>query len=158
MPLLSVFQFLERTRKSGVLTVELPGETIRFGIASGCVQSCISSAPVAGERVGDLAVAAGIVDSEAVEKAVREMGVDKAQRDGRGLGDALVQRGLMTNGQLLELLEDQVRRRFRRACATHTASYAFTAGDAESSDGRMQIAPMELNPRPPPGPGRRWND
>ncbi|MEZ6037991.1 MAG: DUF4388 domain-containing protein [Planctomycetota bacterium] len=148
MPLLSVFQFLERTRKSGVLTVELPGETIRFGVASGCVRSCLSSAPVAGERVGDLVVSAGIADSEIVEAAMRKISATKAPRDGRKLGDLLVQQGVLTNGQLQELLEDQTRQRFRRACATHTASYAFAAAEPESTDGRVQIAPTELNHRP----------
>ncbi|MCB9877646.1 MAG: DUF4388 domain-containing protein [Planctomycetes bacterium] len=147
MPLLSVFQFLERTRKSGLLTVELSGETIRFGIAGGCVQSCLSSAPVAGERIGDLIVAAGLSDAATIEAAARELLADNAARDGRALGDMFVQRGLLTNGQLLELLEAQARQRFRRACGTRGASYAFAAGDPARTDGRMRVAPMELNHR-----------
>ena len=50
-----------------------------------------------------------------------------------------------TTDEIMDALETQARRRFRRACDAEEASYHFVAGTARRTDGRIRIAPMELS-------------
>jgi hypothetical protein len=140
MPLLSVFQFLGRMRKSGVLTVRLVGETMTFEFENGSVQSCLSSTMARGERLGDLLVESKACTREALSRFIARFGKTAKHQ----VGELIVREGLVTNGQVLEALELQVRRRFARACKTPEATYEFHDGQPRRSDGRVRITPAEL--------------
>ena len=139
MPVLSVFQFLGRTRKSGVMTIRLPDETMCFEFENGCVQACKSTQAISGERLGDLLLETTGCNPQDLARLLDGQNAQKAQ-----LGELVVQSGLATNGQVLEALELQVRRRFARACAAPEAQYEFCDGFPNRTDGRVRIAPAEL--------------
>lgn len=148
MPVLSVVQFLGRTRKNGTLRIQLGGETLKFEFENGCVQACTSTKPIRGERLGDLLIETTGCSPQDLSALLKGQTTTAKQ-----LGELVVQAGLASNGQVLEALELQVRRRFTRACEAKNASYEFRDGRPSATDGRVRIAPMELTFQP----GRRPN-
>ena len=148
MPVLSVIQFLGRTRKTGKLRIQLGDETISFEFDNGCVQACTSNKPRRGERLGDLLIETVGCDPNDLAALLKGQPATAKQ-----LGELVVQAGLASNGQVLEALEQQVRRRFARACEAKNASYEFRDGNPGRSDGRVRIAPMELTFQPHRKPG-----
>ncbi|MGE3173751.1 MAG: DUF4388 domain-containing protein [Planctomycetota bacterium] len=139
MPLRSVFQFLSRMRKSGTLRVTLDTEEMTFDLSDGCMVATTSNRPPNAERIGDLLVELGFVDSFDLETFAKEYG------DGlRQLGGALVQNRRITEGQLAEALEQQVARRFRRAIAAPRATYDFRECPRPRGDGRIRIRAFEV--------------
>jgi hypothetical protein len=140
MPLLSVFQFLGRMRKSGTMHVFIGGEILAFEFANGCIQSTASDLCPSGERLGDLLVELGSCSREALEPILAQVGATAVYR----LGQYVVDNGIASNGQVLEALEEQVKRRFRRGCKDVDAAYQFEEGRRPPGDGRIRIAPFEL--------------
>jgi hypothetical protein len=140
MPLLSVFQFLGRTRKSGRLEVRIANEKMVFEFVAGCVQAATTDHVAADERLGDILVERGIVHPRAIADAVAGAG----EAPSRQLAAKLVAAGLITNGHALEALERQVHLRFRRACQSSEAEYEFVEGSGTTGDGRINIMPFEL--------------
>ncbi|MFK7740421.1 MAG: DUF4388 domain-containing protein [Planctomycetota bacterium] len=141
MPVLTVFQFVERMRKSGEMRVDLSGELLRFEFHNGCIQACISNQSMRGERLGDILIECGACTPEELNALMQRIGRCTSMQ----LGDAAVREGIVSNGQILDALERQVRRRFQRACRSANASYEFFEGSASASDGRIRITPMELS-------------
>lgn len=144
MPVLTVFQFVERMRKSGEMRVDVGDETLRFSFDRGFVQDCASTAAPRGERLGDLLVETRAVEAEALNTLVRRLGRCTATQ----FAEAVVREGLVSNGQVIEALELQVKKRFRRACRARDASYEFVEGRTAAAEGRVRIAPMELSHEP----------
>lgn len=140
MPVRSVFQFLGRMRKSGTFTVHIDHEVLTFEFQNGCVVSTTSSQGAPNERLGELLVELGFCERSALEAALQQQ--DAA---GERLGQFVIAERVASNGQVLEALELQVRRRFARACECRDASYEFLEGERLLDDGRIRIAPMELN-------------
>jgi hypothetical protein len=138
MPLRSVFQFLARTRKSGTLHVTLADEQLTFDISDGCLVATSSNKPPRGERTGDLVLELRFADKKDVEPRMAQFG------DGMQFGHSLIQAGRITEGQLLEVLEAQVARRFRRAVAAAKAVYDFREAPGARGHGRIRIRPFEL--------------
>jgi hypothetical protein len=140
MPLLSVFQFLGRMRKSGTVHVFVGGEILAFEFANGCIQSTASDLCPSGERLGDLLIELGFCSREALDPILAQVGATAVYR----LGQYVVDNGIASNGQVLEALEEQVKRRFRRVCKDAEAAYQFEEGRRPPGDGRIRIAPFEL--------------
>ncbi|MFT4515877.1 MAG: hypothetical protein ACI91B_004598 [Planctomycetota bacterium] len=138
MPVHSVFQFIERVRKSGVMRVELADEAITFEFEGGWVHSCRTNNLDKGDRLGDLL--AGVCD----EKELRVLLEQAEAMNNLQIGELIVRSGLVSNGQVLDALEAQIHRRFGRACESAEATYEFVEGVVVKSDGRVRIAPMEL--------------
>jgi hypothetical protein len=128
MPLLSVFQFLGRMRKSGTMFVFSGDEKLAFEFANGLIQSTASDQCPPGERLGELLVERGSCTAETLAPIVARLGVSSTQM----------------LGQVLEGLEDQVKRRFQRVCNDPDVSYQFEEGRRPPGDGRIRIAPFEL--------------
>lgn len=143
MPLLSVFQFLNRTRKSGTLHVEADGEVMTFEFVAGVIEFTTSSRMLPGERLGDILTAMfpGLRDN--LEGFLR---VHEKQLGVRRLGAVLVRQGVASNGQVMEALERQVLLRFRRVTKARLARYRFEEGERVQGDGRIRIRPFELAP------------
>lgn len=138
MPVRSVFQFLERVRKTGVMCVELADEVITFEFEGGWVHSCRTNNQFKGDRLGDLLAGA------CEEKELAAL-LEKAETmNNLQIGELIVRSALVSNGQVLDALETQVRRRFKRVCDSVAATYEFVEGVVNASDGRVRIAPMEL--------------
>ena len=140
MPLLSVFQFIERMRKSGIMTVKLAQETMKFEFDRGCVQSCVTDQPAPKERLGELLLETTNCDRQ----KLRALLADNRGKTPRQIGERVVQAKLATSGQVMAALEAQVRSRFMRARADKNATYSFLDCTQSDTDGRIRIAPMEL--------------
>lgn len=139
MPLRSVFQFVERTRKSGVVLVRLGGETMSFEFDRGFVQACTTDRSDADKRLGDLLVQTGVCSAQDILRLLDEKDDEKLP-----LGERVVRSKMATEGQVMVALEEQVRMRFERACDSESATYEFREGHRAARDGRIRVAPMEL--------------
>lgn len=140
MPLQSVFQFLGRTRKSGTLHVFVEDEILAFEFVNGCIEFTATNRCPVSERLGELLVELGSCTREKLAPVLAKVGVSSANR----LGQLVVEEHIVSNGQVLEALETQVQRRFKRVCEAGEASYEFEAGRRLPGDGRIRIAPFEL--------------
>jgi hypothetical protein len=141
MPLLSVFQFLGRMRKSGTVHVYIQEETLAFEFVNGCIEFTASDRCPVGERLGELLVELGFCSRETLAPILAKVGVSSAHR----LGHLVVASNLVSNGQVLEGLEAQVKRRFQRVCTNPEAAYEFEEGRRLPGDGRIRITPFELS-------------
>lgn len=139
MPLLSVVQFLGRMRKHGVLHVQVGDEDMKFELVNGLVQRTASTKCPPPERLGDLLVELGLCSPAAIE----QIAID-ARAARRPIGDAVLEAGLISHGQLLEVLEQQVHRRFARASKSKTASYWFEEKRCGPTDGRVRVHSKEI--------------
>lgn len=144
MPLLSVFQFLGRMRKSGTVHVRIQDETLAFEFVNGCIEFTASDRCPVTERLGELLVELGFSTREALAPVLAKVGVSSAHR----LGQLVIEDKLVSNGQVLEALELQVKRRFQRVCTHPDAAYEFEEGRRLPGDGRIRIAPFELSFEP----------
>ncbi|MBX3462743.1 MAG: hypothetical protein KF830_06205 [Planctomycetes bacterium] len=144
MPLLSVFQFLGRTRKSGTVHVWIGDETLAFEFVNGCIEFTASNRCPVAERLGELLVELGFATREGLAPVLAKVGVSSAHR----LGHLVVESRLVSNGQVLEALETQVKRRFQRVCSNPEAAYEFEEGRRLPGDGRIRITPFELSFEP----------
>jgi hypothetical protein len=140
MPLLSVFQFLGRMRKTGVMRVTLNNETMTFELVNGCVQLAVSDNSPKDEHLGELLIERGMCTRQAIAPLLAS-----ASASNEKLGNLVIQHKLVTNGQILEALELQVQRRFARACKHLNASYQFDECAPRPTDGRIRITPLELS-------------
>jgi hypothetical protein len=91
------------------------------------------------ERLGELLLERGVCTREAIGPLLTDVGTSNEK-----LGNTVILKKLVSNGQLLETLELQVQRRFARACNCQNASYQFDEGAPRPTDGRIRITPMEL--------------
>lgn len=140
MPLQSVFQFLGRTRKSGTLHVFVEDEILAFEFVNGCIEFTATNRCPVSERLGELLVELGSCTREKLAPVLAKVGVSSANR----LGQLVVEEHIVSNGQVLEALETQVQRRFKRVCEAGEAAYEFESGRRLPGDGRIRIAPFEL--------------
>ena len=140
MPLLSVFQFLGRMRKTGIMRVTLGSETLTFEMVNGCVQLAVSDNSPKDEQLGELLIEQGMCTRQAITPLLAS-----ASSSNEKLGNLVVQQKLVSNGQILEALELQVQRRFARACKNLNASYQFDECAPRPTDGRIRITPLELS-------------
>lgn len=134
LPLASVFQFLSRTHKTGLLRVEAAGETLTFHFAEGRVESSTTDRPQRRDRLGDVLVELGFVGWAEIEPLARS---------GRPLGEELVRAGLLTNERLGEALRLQMQRRFDRIAAAKPARYSFHE-DPSRESGRVSVRAADL--------------
>jgi len=150
MPLVSVFQFLGRTRKSGTLHVNLGEEIVAFEFVNGCIEFTASNQCPVNERLGELLVELGFCTRDRLAPVLAKVGVSSAHR----LGHLVVEERIVSNGQVLEALEAQVLHRYHRVCQFPEAVYEFDPGPRAPGDGRIRIAPFELTMghpwQPPP--------
>jgi Domain of unknown function (DUF4388) len=135
MPVLAVFQYLGRRRKTGTLSVDLTDEKLTFDFGDGSVVRTTTTRSADKERIGDLLIERKFVTMEQLKPYL-----DKASH----LGGACVEAGLVSNGQLMEILELQVLRRFERVVRASEVTYSFKDGRASANDGRIRIRPFEL--------------
>lgn len=138
MPLRSVLQFLSRMRKTGTLWIAMGRERMTIEMIDGCVSGTTSDRPPDAERVGDLLVESGCLRPEELIAYRKKSGGPVP------IGAALVRDGRITEEQLLEALQLQVRRRFQRAVSATAATYSFHEGTRTRGDGRIRIRPFEL--------------
>lgn len=128
MPVLSVFQFLGRMRKTGTLHVHAQNEQFTFTLEQGCIASATTNQEVADERLGDLLVEAEACTREQVDTMIEMMEMTSSS-SGELFGQQAIATGIVTAAQVRKAIETQVRTRFSRACKSTTASYEFFEGE-----------------------------
>lgn len=133
LPMRSVFQFLSRTRKNGMLHVAIGAEKVRFQFVDGCLVGTSSTQSPANEGLGNVLAELGFVDANEVAPIVKQHG-DGRQR----LGSVLLQMGRITHEQLAQAVELQTSRRFHRIVEARHATYEFHA-ESDNGDGGMRI-------------------
>lgn len=142
LPMRSVFQFLSRTRKNGMLHVSLEQEKVRLQFVDGCLVGTSSTQAPANEGLGNVLAELGFVDSREVAPLVKQHG-DGRQR----LGSLLLQMGRITHEQLAQAVELQTSRRFERVLACKFATYEFHA-ESDHAEHGMRIRAAS-QPQPP---------
>ncbi len=133
LPMRSVFQFLSRTRKNGMLHVTLDQEKVRLQFVDGCLVGTSSTQSPTNEGLGNVLVELGLVDANEVASIVKQHG-DGKQR----LGATLVQMGRISHEQLAQAVELQTSRRFQRVVTCRKATYEFHA-ESDHGEGGMRI-------------------
>ena len=133
LPMRSVFQFLSRTRKNGMLHVSLEQEKVRFQFVDGCLVGTSSTQSPSVESLGNVLAELGFVDAREVAPLVKQHG-DGRQR----LGSLLLQMGRITHEQLAQAVELQTSRRFERLVASKFATYEFHA-ESDHAEHGMRI-------------------
>ncbi|MCU0867871.1 MAG: hypothetical protein MUC36_29145 [Planctomycetes bacterium] len=140
MPLLSVFQFLGRLRKVGTMKVTLPGEEILFELENGCVSFTSSDHCPREERLGEL-----LIETEACSRVDVDRVLAKVDAGSTELfGQLAIHENVVTKEQVLTALEEQVRRRFTRACRHPDATYEFLQDVRSSIEHRFRIQPVAV--------------
>jgi hypothetical protein len=140
MPLLSVFQFLGRLRKVGTMKVTLPGEEILFELENGCVSFTSSDHCPREERLGELLIEADACSRADVDRVLAKVDAGSTEL----FGQLAIHENIVTKEQVLLALEEQVRRRFTRACRHTDANYEFLQDVRNSIEHRFRIQPVTV--------------
>lgn len=140
MPVLSVFQFLGRMRKSGTLHITLPDEELAFVMEHGCIAFATSNRNVIDERLGDLLVDADACTREALVPLEEQVATGSADL----FGQLVIDKGVATLAQVLQALEMQVRRRFQRSCRASEAIYEFVEGELSIGESPFRSKPVAV--------------
>jgi uncharacterized protein DUF4388 len=135
--LTDVFQMLGMQRKSGVLTVEGPKDTISVGLLTGRVVSVESSSTPIENRLGTLLVKAGKLSEEALAGAL-----DAQRRKQERLGRLLLAEGIVRPEDLREAFRLQVLRILFGAFGWTDGRFRFTPQATIDHDPEV-FAPME---------------
>lgn len=117
----SLFQFLERNAKTGVLRLTMSGENIEFEIVDGEIVHAVTDRRPEEERLGSLLVARGAISREQLDEFL-------AKADGRTMGEAMNADQLVSMEDLQGALSQQIQMLFSRVFATTEASFAFYEG------------------------------
>jgi hypothetical protein len=131
LPMRSVFQFLSRTRKTGLLHVTLDQERVRFEFRDGRIVGTSSTQGPVHESLGAVLVELGHCAPTDVQPLVRQHG------DGRHrLGSALLQQGKISREQLAAAVEQQTQRRLQRILTQQRAAYEFHSENGRKTAGQ----------------------
>jgi hypothetical protein len=139
MPLLSVFQFLGRMRKSGLMHVALDGEELAFALQQGCVTSTVSTRCPRAESLAELLVELEFSTRELLEPIAKAFDPDY----GTAFAEQAIAGGLVTEPRVVAALQLQGNRRYTRACKSPDARYEFLE-DAAVPEPRFRTPPMPL--------------
>jgi len=140
MPLLSVFQFLGRMRKAGVMRVRLGGEDLLFEMQNGCITATASNHCPHNEQLDALLVEGNACTAEALDPILGRIPPTRTE----AFADAAVAAGVVTEAQVFDALARQQSRRYTRACRSSDAIYEFVEGARQKHEGRLRPPPMPI--------------
>ncbi len=140
MPLLSVFQFVGRMRKTGTMHVHLPKEEMAFVLESGCIVFATTDRLVNEERLGDILIELESCTREQLDR-MKELAAVVADDL---FGQQVIETGVVTRPQVLKALEAQTKRRFSRCCKVTEASYEFVEGLTNVTDSMFRFQPVAI--------------
>ena len=129
--------FLSAQRKTGTLEVVTPTEVFTLEFESGDVVHAHVNPTIPQQRLGDILVANGWIDRDALEK-LRKEGL--SQR----LGEMLLKSKLVTRQQLITALQTQVQLLFNRMFAAPVSRFTFWNGPPVLADQGMRLNAMAL--------------
>jgi DNA-binding NarL/FixJ family response regulator len=123
--LLSLYQ----RRVGGILEVRAYDEQREILVRDG-VPIAIRSNFIPDDALGQLLIAQGSIDAIALERLLRQ-----AKKEGRKIGDLLVETGVVSAGKLDALLRIQAKRKMNSAFRWKDGSYTFAPGAHDMPDG-----------------------
>lgn len=133
MPLRSVFQFIERMSKSGIVNVKLDDETLRFKFKEGHLVASATNNQGKGDRLGDLL--ADICDPAAIATVLRSSDTT----DNSAVGEQVLRAGAASREEVTQALTMQMHARFARACDAPDATYAFMEAPPQKADAEPDL-------------------
>jgi len=132
-----VFQLIGQQRKTGILELTTPAATFSLELEAGDIVHAHSNHTPQGQRLGDILVAQNAIERDVLEEICKSLG-------GTRLGEALLERNLVTSEALLSALEFQIQllfnRMFEAATLGFTTLHRGAMGDARSSAQNNQVA------------------
>jgi hypothetical protein len=129
--------FLSAQRKTGTLEVVTPTDVFTLEFDAGDVVHAHVNPTIPQQRLGDILVASGAIDRDAIEQ-LRKEGL--SQR----LGEMLLRKNLVTHEQLIAALETQVQLLFNRMFAAPVSRFTFWNGPPILADQGMRLNAMAL--------------
>jgi hypothetical protein len=117
-----VLGFLAQLRKTGTMWIWNERELYRVQLVDGNVTFARNETPQQGSLLGEILVAHGHIDPDALEEFFQ------APRAAGPMGDALVKAGLITQAALNSAIQFQAQRVFNRAYGLGDAHFRFDAG------------------------------
>ena len=122
-----VFQLLAFTKKTGVLRLQDDQDTGNVYFRDGQVTYAIAS--TGRQALGRRLVGAGLVDTDTLAEALDEQ--KRAREDGKGLrlGQILLERGALEEGQLETFVKEQIQDAVFDLMRWTDGSFAFEAGE-----------------------------
>ncbi|HVP38913.1 MAG TPA: DUF4388 domain-containing protein [Candidatus Saccharimonadales bacterium] len=132
-PPADVLQFLGYVRADGMVELCRDAHRARVYLENGRVSAAV--ADFARPRLGEL-----LRESDSLGQAALEFGLARSAAEGRPLGEALVDLGLLTAEELTRALEEQLLRTLCPMLAWERGSFQFRAG--VGADGpRLPVRP-----------------
>lgn len=120
IPIQSVLTFLSANHRTGTLRVSTDDENITLQIAVGDVVHGYSDHPPCGERLGDILVERGAIESHRLERFL-----DDRPASSVNIGEALEQAGLVDAAVIREALEQQTQQLMHRICTADEVTFEF---------------------------------
>ena len=134
MPLLSVFQFLGRLRKSGVVEVMSNDTRVTFRLQNGYIVDSDATPCQLDERLADLLVEQGIRTAADIQ-SLQANGQHQTDDE---LAHAVVAAGASAM-DVTEALTEQASRRYSRACRDPKATYVFHESNQAPTDRKSVV-------------------
>ena len=135
VPMVEVVGFVNQTRRTGVLRVLAPSGERAIAFREGDVRSAVSDNPR--ERLGEIAVRRGFLDSASLQKVLAERG--PAQ-----LGRALVERGVLKPHDLWKCLQEQVVEIFNGMLLSGQGAFVLVEQDVEDRGAALALSTQGL--------------
>lgn len=139
IPMPDLIALLSAQRKTGTLYIKCQDERFVLELLEGEVVHVVSDSPRNKQRLGDILVAQQKISTEELEEFLQ----DYCRKDGR-LGEALARTKIVSEGDLRDALEYQVRELFRRVFALEDALFSFQAGKMSDLQHRVSLNTTQL--------------
>lgn len=138
-----ILQFLGRGQMTGILSLRREGEEVRISFRDGQITGASSS--VRTVRIGDMLLYAGRITRQALDEALEAQ--ESAGGSPRFLGDILIQRGLVTEDDLRNFIELQVKEEVWDLFNWEDGSFRFEQSavrKAGAIEVKLDVEPMLL--------------
>jgi hypothetical protein len=135
--LADIFQLIGIQRKSGILTLKNPEETISVRFYNGMVVGADSSAKKLEDRIGKVLVKTGLITAEELKEAL-----ELQQKTLQKIGYILINQKYITREQLREALQIQTAQMLYKLFRWHTGEYYFDQKAKIDPEADDNISPM----------------
>ena len=139
VPIQSVLAFLSSNNKTGTLRFRTRPENFTLEIVDGDVVHTFSDQPPAGERLGDILVSRGALDSDTLEQFL-----EKYADSSVTLGQALEQEELVAMDEMREALEQQTQQLFHRVFSADDAAFYFYHAESSTPELHIRLKMIQL--------------
>jgi len=139
IPMPDLIALLSAQRKTGTLYIKAGDERFVLELLEGAVVHVVSDSPGRTQRLGDILVAQHKISTGQLEEFLSRY----CRKDGR-LGEALAKTRVVSEEDLRDALEYQVRELFRRVFSVDEALFSFTSGKVSDLQHRVSLNTTQL--------------